>query len=153
MAYQSLRDWIEELDKAGLLKRITAKVDWDLEIGAINRRVGDQEGPALLFENIKDYENTTCRKLFVNGLGSRERVAMAFNLPRDTSHRDIVKHIKGKLGRHIDPVKVESGPVKKNIIKGDAVNLYEFPTPRNQIIREALKKSSHQTLSILTIRG
>jgi 4-hydroxy-3-polyprenylbenzoate decarboxylase len=50
-----LRDWIRHLETAGQLKRITAQVDWDEEIGAIVRKVSAQEGPALLFENIKGY--------------------------------------------------------------------------------------------------
>jgi 3-polyprenyl-4-hydroxybenzoate decarboxylase len=32
MAYKGLRDWMEALEKAGLLKHIKAKVDWDLEV-------------------------------------------------------------------------------------------------------------------------
>ena len=47
MVYQSLRDWIEKLEEEGLLKRITAEVDWNLELGAIARRTADEEGPAL----------------------------------------------------------------------------------------------------------
>ena len=33
----SLRSWIETLEAADQLKRITARVDWDEEIGAITR--------------------------------------------------------------------------------------------------------------------
>ncbi len=130
MIYQGLRDWITEVEKAGLLKHITTKVDWDLEIGAINRRVTDQEGPALLFENIKDYENTLCQKLFANGLGSREMLALALNLGRDASYREIVTHIKNRLKYRINPVKQKTGLVKQNIIRGDDVDLYQFPVPK-----------------------
>ena len=53
MAYQSMRDWMARLEAEGLLKRITTEVDWNLELGAITRRVADQErGPAALFERI-----------------------------------------------------------------------------------------------------
>ena len=55
---------------------------------------------------------------------------MAFGLPRETDYRKIVEFIKDKLARQVDPVKVASGPVKQNIVKGDAVDLYEFPIPR-----------------------
>lgn len=130
MAYKDLRDWIARIEERGQLKRITAEVDWDLEISAIARRVATQEGPGLLFENIKDYHDTVCRKLLIGSLGSRERLAMALNLPQETSYRAIVELLKGKLRKLLDPVKVASGPVKENIVKGDAVNLYEFPVPR-----------------------
>ncbi len=134
MAYANLRDWIKGIEKAKLLKHISAKVNWDLELAAISRRVIDQEGPALLFENIKDYEKTPCRTLFDNGLGTRERLALAFGLPGETSYRGIVEYIRGKLGKFVDPIKVTSGPVKQNIIKGDKVNLYDFPVPKYNVL-------------------
>ena len=85
MAYTNLRDWITKLEEIGQLKRITAEVDWDLELGAIIREVKAKRGPALLFENIKDYLNTLCRKFFTNGLCSLERVALALGLPQESS--------------------------------------------------------------------
>ncbi len=130
MAYKDLRDWIAKIEEVGELKQITAEVDWDLELGAIARRVSNEGGPALLFENIKDYHDTACRKLFINAMGSRKMVAMALGLPSETGWRGMTELIKERLGRLIDPVKVASGPVKQNIVKGDAVNLYEFPVPK-----------------------
>ena len=99
-----LRDWIAEIEAAGQLKRITAEVDWNLELGAIIRRVSNQKGPALLFENIKDYHNTACRRLFTNGLASTKSVAMALGLPGDTDNRGLVDFLRENLGRRVDPV-------------------------------------------------
>ncbi len=130
MTCWSLRDWIARIEEIGQLKRITAEVDWDLELGAITRRVVNQEGPALLFENIKDHQNTSCRKLFINGMGSRQRVATALGLPRETTYRGIVEFFKEKVGQRVAPIIVASGPVKQNIVKGDAVSLYQFPVPK-----------------------
>ncbi len=130
MAYKDLREWIAKIEEIGQLKRITAEVDWNLELSAITRRVVSQEGPALLFENIKDHQNTACRKFFTGGLGSRERAAMALGLPRETTYRGMVESLKGRLGRLIPPVIVASGPVKQNIVKGDDVDLYQFPAPK-----------------------
>ena len=130
MAYESLRDWIARLEEEGELKRVAAEVDWSLELNAIVQQVRDQEGPALLFESIKGYRDSRCRKLFINGMGSRRRVAMALGLPKETSYRAIVEFLKEKLDQQIDPVKVASGPAKQNIVKGDAVNLYDFPVPK-----------------------
>lgn len=130
MAYKSLREWMEKLEKAGQLKRITAEVDWDLEMSAITRRIANRGGPALLYENIKGYKNTLCRKVFENGLGSREKIALSLSLPMDTSYREIINVVKERIVRLVEPVKVASGPVKQNIVRGDAVNLYEFPAPR-----------------------
>ncbi len=130
MAYQDLREWIAKIEEIGQLKRITAEVDWNLELGAITRQIANREGPALLFENIKDHQNTACRKLFTNGGSSRERVAMSVGLPRETTYQGIVELVKEKFGQRIAPVIVASGPVKHNIVKGDAVDLYQFPVPK-----------------------
>lgn len=130
MAYKDLRDWMATLEDAGELRRIKAEVDWELELGAIARRVLDHDGPALLFESLKGYHDTTCRKLFTNGLGSRGRVAMALGLQKETSYRAIIQFIKERLGRQMAPAIVSSAPVKQNIIKGDRINLFEFPVPK-----------------------
>ena len=49
MAIESVREWIEILDRSGELKRVTAEVDPHLEIAAITDRVGniDRVGMAL----------------------------------------------------------------------------------------------------------
>jgi len=127
MAFQSLREWVAKLEEHGQVKRITAKVDWDLELSGVARRVADAGGPALLFENIKDYRDTWCRKLFVGGPGSRERVALALGLPPETGYRELVEHIKKRLETREETVKVATGPVKEHIIKGEAVDLREIP--------------------------
>jgi 4-hydroxy-3-polyprenylbenzoate decarboxylase len=72
-----MREWIAQLDKDGELRRITAEVDWDRELGAIARRVLEKRGPALLFEAIKGYRAGRCTKLFTGGLATRERLALS----------------------------------------------------------------------------
>ena len=130
MAYKSLRDWLARLEEEGQVKHITTEVDWNLELGAIVRRVSDQKGPALLFENIKDYKNTACRKFVALTMGTRGRTAMALGLPKDVSYRGITEALREGFKKRIEPVIVSSGPVKENIMKGDAVNLYEIPVPK-----------------------
>ena len=76
MAFKDLREWITKLEEVGELARIKTKVDWDLEIGGVARETFDREGPALLFENIKDHENTICQKLFVGSLATYPRIAL-----------------------------------------------------------------------------
>jgi UbiD family decarboxylase len=130
MSDRNLREWIAKIEGMGQLKHIKAEVDWNLELSAITRRIVNQEGPALLFENIKGYSDARCRRVFTNGLGSRERVAAAVNLPRETSYRDIVKVIKERLAKQVSPIIVATGPVKQNIVRGSEVNLYDFPVPK-----------------------
>ncbi|MDY6972895.1 MAG: UbiD family decarboxylase, partial [Thermodesulfobacteriota bacterium] len=39
MAYKDLREYLDSLEKAGELLRVEKEADWNLEIGAITRRV------------------------------------------------------------------------------------------------------------------
>jgi 4-hydroxy-3-polyprenylbenzoate decarboxylase len=126
---KDLRDWINLLEEQGELKRIKAEVDWNEELGAINRLNCHKEGPALLFENIKDYKDTLCTKLFTNGLGSRTRLALALGLPLDVDDRTITTMMKERYARRVETVKLDSGPVKENIVTGGDIDLYSFPVP------------------------
>src|SRR5216683_8057107 len=130
MGFMDMRDWMTLLEKQGELRRITAEVDWDREIGAITRRVLQKKGPALLFEHIKGYRNGRCTKLFVNGLGARSRLALALGFPRDASNRGLVQHVMKKNREAIAPVVVKTGPVKEVVIGADAVDQTEFPVPK-----------------------
>src|SRR5579883_2289081 len=50
---RSLREYIEALRELGELVEVTREVDWNLEIGAITRRVNELGAPAPLFTTIK----------------------------------------------------------------------------------------------------
>ena len=45
MGFMDMRQWITLLEKERELRRITAEVDWDREIGAVARRVLRRRGP------------------------------------------------------------------------------------------------------------
>ena len=130
MGFMDMRQWLARLEQEGELRRITAEVDWDREIGAIARRVLEKKGPALLFENIKGYTGGRCTKLFASGLGARSRLAMALGFPRDAANRELVQYVMKKNRETIAPVLVGSGPVKDVVIRGDAIDQTEFPVPK-----------------------
>jgi len=134
MGFMDMRQWITLLEKEGNLRRITAEVDWDREIGAIARHVLDKKGPALLFENIRDYQTGRCTKLFTNALAARSRLALALGFPGHISNRELVQHVIKKNRETIPPVLVKSGPVKDVIVHGDAVDQTEFPVPKWQYL-------------------
>ena len=132
MAYQDLREWANKLETEGELARVKAKVDWDLEVGGIVQETFDNKGPALLFENIKDHENTLGKKLFVGSLATYPRIALMMGLPKDTRPEELIKVYMERVKNPIKPVLVESGPVKENIVRGDKVDLLQFPAPKWQ---------------------
>jgi UbiD family decarboxylase len=123
------RDWMRELEQRGLLRRVTAKVDWKYELGAICRAVLCKKGPALLFENIKDHENTFCGKVFVGGLGTEERVKLCLGLPANTSTKEASLLLRKKIRQGIPPVTVQKAVVQENVIMGDQIDLLQIPVP------------------------
>ena len=93
MGYESLRDWIKALDKAGELKRITAEVSPILEMAEIADRASKSGkgtaragGPALLFENITGYKGA---QVLMNQFGSDRRMRLALEVDSldDIAHR------------------------------------------------------------------
>ncbi len=73
MEYRDLRDFVDQLERDGDLKRISLRVDPYLEITEICDRVLRQGGPALLFEQPGDSEIPLLANLF----GTERRVARA----------------------------------------------------------------------------
>ena len=70
MTLDDIHQFVDELEKAGELKRIITQVDSDLEIAEILRRTMYANGPALLFENVKDYD----MPVLGNAFGSLKRL-------------------------------------------------------------------------------
>jgi UbiD family decarboxylase len=130
MASRDLRIWMQQLEAAGEFKRVTAKVDWNDEISQIIRKVYENKGPALLFENIKGHEKTFCRKLFTNGMGTQSRVNLMLGLSTETPVIDVIQTIRNRIKKPIAPVMVKSGPVKKNKITGKDIDLFQIPVPQ-----------------------
>jgi UbiD family decarboxylase len=129
MAIKDLREWISLLEKEGELARVKTEVDWDLEIGGVLRETMDRKGPALLFENIKDHKDTTCTKLFCGSLATLTRIALMMGLAKNTPYKELIQVWRERVKKPIKPVVVATGPCKENILKGDDVDLFQFPTP------------------------
>jgi 4-hydroxy-3-polyprenylbenzoate decarboxylase len=132
VAFGDMRGWMKALEGAGELQQIDAEVDWNVELGTIARLAqGAGTGPALLFNNIRDYgANARCRQVFTGGLSSARRIAMMLGLPPDTHARELVKIGRTLLTGSIPPKLVKTGPVKENIVKGDDIDLLELPVPQ-----------------------
>src|SRR5215469_14643806 len=73
MAFDSLRDFLTDLEHDRDLVRIGREVSRDLEITEITQRVLRSDGPALLFEKVKGAE----MPVLMNLLGSTRRITRA----------------------------------------------------------------------------
>ena len=150
MAYESLREWIKALDKAGELKRVTAEVSPVLEMAEIADRAAKSGrgtaaagGPALLFENVAGYPGA---HVLMNQFGSEKRMRLALEVE---SLEDVAKRIEtlmrpvlptGMLDKlKLLPMLAEVGgffpktvdakkaPCKEVILRGEDVDVLKFP--------------------------
>lgn len=122
-----LRDFINRCEEAGELKRVTAEVDWDLELSHISKLTEEKQGPALLFENIKGYDSP----VFTGAFATPSRLAMSMIMNPENSLCDSAKEWMEKTIDELIPSKeVTDGPVLENVVSGDDVDLNIFPVPR-----------------------
>ena len=77
MSFSDLRSFIQHLEAEGELARVKAEVDPNQELTVIQHRVSAEEGPALLFENVKGSSYRIVSNLF----GTKKRVDMVFGGP------------------------------------------------------------------------
>jgi len=99
MGYRTLQECITELEAAGKLVRITREIDPNLEMGAIQRRVYQAGGPALLFTLVKG-----CRfPMLGNLFGTLERTRYIF--------RDTLEDIGRLVAMKVNPAAVFKEPL------------------------------------------
>jgi len=123
---KSMRDFIEQCEQEGMLKRITAEVDWDLELSHIAKINEEKHGPALLFENVKDYDSPVITSVCT----TTERLSMIMGAPLESSLVDLMRLWVEKNDTKVPPKWVDSGPCKENKMMGDEVDLFKFPAPK-----------------------
>ena len=122
-----LRDFIGLCEKEGDLKRVTAEVDWDLEMTHIAKLVEEKDGRAVLFENIKGHDSP----VFFGAYSSTKRLALALGKPTHLSMTKISHEwMKMSIGEVKRAKEVSDGPIFENIIDGDDVDV-PYPVGRN----------------------
>ncbi len=143
MAYESLRDWLEALERAGELKRVKAELSPRLEMAEVADRAVKSNGPALLFENVAGYKGA---RVLMNQFGSERRMKMALGVD---SLDDVAKRIEALLhpvpptslmdklkmlpmlaevGSYFPKVvDAKRAPCKEVILRGEDVDVLKFP--------------------------
>lgn len=127
MAFKDNREFIAALDSSGDVVHVRQEVDWDLEAGAIVRRVSETQQVAPLFEKIRDYPEGY--RIFGAPLATKRRLSVAFGLPADTPYKQVRDEYEQRLEHPIKPVVVKTGPCKENLVLGSKVDLFQFPAP------------------------
>lgn len=122
MRYDNLREFLALLEAEGDLRRVTRPVSTLFEISAGIRRMSDDKGPALLFENVTGHDMPVIGALFA----TRGRALKTLGVD---NHADgNAKFLEG-LNNPIDPVVVGGGACQEVVFTGDDVNLDALPLP------------------------
>ena len=123
------REYAADLERHGDLVRIRQEVDWDLEAGAIVRRVCELKAPAPLMERIKDYPGW---RYLGAPIATYRRLAISLGMdPRSSVPEIAEEYLRRTTTEPIPPVVVDpqDAPCKQNILKGDEVDLCKLPAP------------------------
>ena len=143
MKYRDLRDFLDQLESRGQLRRIRAEVDPHLEMTEICDRTLRAGGPALLFENPKGHRIPVLGNLF----GTPERVALGMGEESVSALREVgvlLSQLKEPEPPHgmkdawdmlpvfrrvldMAPKVVKGAPCQRHVLEGDAVNLADIP--------------------------
>ena len=147
MAYTSLRDFIDRLEREKRLVRVSAPVSPVLEMTEIQTRLLAEGGPAVLFETVVgDDGRTYDMPVLVNLFGTVERVAWGMNREpaqlrevgetlaflkqpeppggwRDAM--DLLPLLRTVMA--MKPRTVGSGPAQEVVLRGDEVDLSRLP--------------------------
>jgi UbiD family decarboxylase len=132
VAWHDLRDWLALVEDEGALKRLTAAVDTQEELGAITYLATRQDdAPALLFENLNGDQTGT--RILTNMLGaSKERYALSVGIDPRLSVAAMIEESRRVMKRRIAPTRVakDAAPVNEVVLTGDAIDLTQFPVPQ-----------------------
>lgn len=122
-----LRDFIALCENEGDLKRVSAEVDWDLEMTHVAKMIEEKDGRAVLFENVKGHNSP----VFFGAYSSTKRMSMALGKPANLTMCELSKAwMEMSIGEVIRSKEVKNGPVFENIIEEEDVNIFDFPAPR-----------------------
>ena len=118
--FEDLRSYLSYLEERGQLLRVGEEANPKFEIAAGIRKTSDIEGPALLFENIKNYPGWRV----LGGLfATRKLVALALETPED----QLLERYMTLEEKRIPPEMVAAGPCKEICWKGGEVDLHRLP--------------------------
>ena len=147
MAYTSLREFMERLEKEGRLKRVSAPVSPHLEMTEIQTRLLAEQGPAVLFENVRrDDGSKYDMPVLVNLFCTVERVA--WGMEREPAQlREVGETLAFlrqpeppggwreamgmlpllKTVMTMKPRTVSRAPVQEVVLTGDQIDLSQLP--------------------------
>ena len=132
MGYHDLREFMETCAEAGEMVTIEREVDWNLEAGAIARRICEVGAPMAHMVNMRG--SKTGASLLGSPIAKGwqadfSRLAIALQLDPMSPYETLMETFLQRMSGPIRPIQVADGPCKQNVVKGADVNLFDFPAP------------------------
>ena len=124
MTYHSLRQCVNDLDRAGRLVRIEEEVDPHLEAAEIHRRVFEAGGPAVWYAKVKGSPFPMVSNLF----GTKDRVRFIF--------RDALGAVERLIRMKIDPTEAMRHPLSGIGAARSALHMLPKRVRRGAVIAE-----------------
>lgn len=131
LEYRDLREWLAQVEGLGELRHIegaTAERDIGMACELLQH---DESAPAALFEAIPGYDKSF--RVLANFFGGRRRNT-TFGFPTGLNKVQLSEALLGSLQRAFEnplPYRVvKDGPVLRNVMSGDGVDVLAFPTPK-----------------------
>lgn len=113
MAYRSMQDCLEDLERQKMLVRVKEEVDPHLQMAAIHLRIHEGGGPALLFEKVKGTRFKAASNIF----GSMERSRYIF--------RHSLKTVQQLIELKNNPARAFKKPLR--LISSGIASLHAWP--------------------------
>lgn len=128
-----LRKYIDDMSKIGEVS-VVKNADWNLEIGALTDLNAKNRGPALLFDEIRDYPKGY--RVLSCMLSGPRRLSYVLGVQSTSpDHHKLVSELQGRPGyweekaRDYPPQEVPAADCMKNCFEGPDVDLLKFPAP------------------------
>ena len=137
--YRDFRDFLNMLEKNGKLVRVQREVDTRFEIAAGIRKVSDIDGPALLYENIRDYPGW---RVAAGLFATRKLLGLALGV----SEKEMLNHYERLEQKHLPPERVSGGAVQEVVKTGDNVDLHQLPI----VVHSELDAGAYITIGVQT---
>jgi UbiD family decarboxylase len=121
MPFNDLREFLGFLEEKGHLLKTKKPVDVKFEISSYIRKTSDEQGPALLFENVKNSSMPVLGGVFA----TRERAFLAL----ETTADQYVHKFQNALDHLLAPKRVTRAPCQEVVHTGRDVDLGQLPIP------------------------
>jgi 4-hydroxy-3-polyprenylbenzoate decarboxylase len=129
MPFNDLREFVSFLEEINELRTVKG-ADWNLEIGTIAEIQYESRGPALLFDEVSGYPKGY--RILTNAMDTLRRALAAVDLRLDLDPNRAVSEFERKCfcETSVPPREVSVGPIFENVVTGDEIDLWKFPTPQ-----------------------